>query len=142
MSKIAVVYWSGTGNTEKMANFVAEGVKLKGKTPEVLDVSLLKPSDLKEEDKFALGCPSMGAEQLEEGDMEPFVSELESMVSGKQIGLFGSYGWGNCEWMRDWEERMQNAGATIIGGEGITAMEDPNEEAKDECIELGKTLAE
>ncbi|HBF8345503.1 TPA: flavodoxin, partial [Clostridioides difficile] len=107
MSKIYIVYWSGTGNTEKMANFVAEGVKLKGKTPEVLDVSLLKPSDLKEEDKFALGCPSMGAEQLEEGDMEPFVSELESMVSGKQIGLFGSYGWGNCEWMRDWEERMQ-----------------------------------
>ena len=111
MSKIYIVYWSGTGNTEKMANFVAEGVKLKGKT-------------------------------LEEGYMEPFVSELESMVSGKQIGLFGSYGWGNCEWMRDWEERMQNAGATIIGGEGITAMEDPNEEAKDECIELGKTLAE
>lgn len=83
MSKIYIVYWSGTGNTEKMANFVAEGVKLKGKTPEVLDVSLLKPSDLKEEDKFALGCPSMGAEQLEEGYMEPFVSELESMVSGK-----------------------------------------------------------
>ncbi|MCC0695196.1 MULTISPECIES: flavodoxin [unclassified Clostridioides] len=142
MNKIYIVYWSGTGNTEKMANFVAEGVKSKGKIAEVLDVNLLKPSDLKGENKFALGCPSMGAEQLEEGYMEPFVSELEAMVSGKQIGLFGSYGWGNCEWMRDWEERMQNAGATIIGGEGITAMEDPDGEAEANCIELGKMLAE
>ena len=106
MSKVSVVYWSGTGNTEAMANMIAEGVKEAGKEADVLPVSIASVADLQAASAFALGCPSMGVEQLEEAEMEPFMCELESGISGKQVGLFGSYGWGNEEWMRDWEEKI------------------------------------
>ena len=89
---------------------------------------------------FALGCPAMGAEVLEESEMEPFVEELEKSVSGKKIGLFGSYGWGDGQWMRDWEERMKAAGAEIVGGEGVICMEAPDDEAIAACEKLGSQL--
>ncbi|SFR86754.1 flavodoxin [Anaeromicropila populeti] len=141
MSKVNIVFWSGTGNTEQMAKYIAQGVEKAGQTANVVDVSEIDPKDLAGDKAFALGCPSMGAEQLEESVMEPFVEELEGIVSGKSIALFGSYGWGNCEWMRDWEERMQNAGAVIVGGEGITVLGEPDDETKERCIDIGKTLA-
>ncbi len=141
MSKIFIVYWSGTGNTEKMAKQISEGVIQGGKESEVAEVSGIKPEALKELSVFALGCPSMGAEVLEEEFMEPFVAEVEKFASGKKIGLFGSYGWGDCEWMRDWEERLKNAGAEIVNGEGITVLNEPDDETLEKCIELGKTLA-
>ena len=119
MSKVSIVYWSGTGNTEAMANMIAEGVKEAGKEADVLPVSIASVADLQAASAFALGCPSMGVEQLEEAEMEPFMCELESGISGKQVGLFGSYGWGNEEWMRDWEERIGMAGASVVNGEGI-----------------------
>ena len=93
------------------------------------------------EDVFALGCPSMGAEQLEETEMEPFVESLEPFVSGNKILLFGSYGWGDGEWMRDWAERMRNAGAVLIRDEGVITNESPDEEALEECRVAGKELA-
>ena len=96
---------------------------------------------LKDMAGFALGCPAMGAEEIEESEMEPFVAQVEAFASGKQIGLFGSYGWGDGEWMRTWVERMQNAGATVVGGEGVIANEAPDEAAKAACEELGKKLA-
>ena len=119
MAQISIVYWSGTGNTELMAQKVAEGVREAGQEAVVLSVDLADVSELKKARAFALGCPSMGAEQLEETQMEPFMCDLENGIGGKQIGLFGSFGWGGGEWMRDWEERVRNVGASVVGEEGI-----------------------
>ena len=142
MSKINVVYWSMTGNTKAMAEAIADGVKSAGAEVNVCEISAITPDELAANEVFALGCPAMGAENLEEGEVEPFVTELEGKVSGKKIALFGSYGWGDGTWMRDWVERMTNAGATVIGGEGLMANDAPNAEAIDACKNLGKTLAE
>ncbi|MDO4169346.1 MAG: flavodoxin [Lachnospiraceae bacterium] len=141
MSNIKVVYWSGTGNTQMMADKIAEGIQAAGKTADVLSVDAVAASDLAEEKAFALGCPSMGVEQLEEGEMEPFMCDLEGQLKGKKVVLFGSYGWGNCEWMDDWVERCENAGATVIGGEGITVLGEPDDEVNEELLEAGKELA-
>ena len=142
MDKVMIVYWSQTGNTENMANAIGEGVKAAGKEAAVLSVDALKPEELQELPAFALGCPAMGDEVLEEGEMEPFVEAVEKFASGKTIALFGSYGWGDGQWMRDWEERMAGAGAAVLGGNGVICQEDPDEEALEACRELGKKLAE
>ena len=141
MDKIYVVYWSQTGNTEAMAEAVARGIRSEGKESAVVEVGSISPEELKEEAVFALGCPAMGAEVLEESEMEPFVETLEVFVKGKTVGLFGSYGWGDGEWMRDWEARIQQAGANVIGGEGVICQETPDQEALEKCEELGKNLA-
>lgn len=141
MAQISIVYWSGTGNTELMAQKVAEGVREAGQEAVVLSVDLADVSELKKARAFALGCPSMGAEQLEETQMDPFMCDLENGIGGKQIGLFGSFGWGGGEWMRDWEERVRNVGASVVGEEGIIVNGAPDEEAEEKCKELGRTLA-
>ncbi|MFP3154871.1 flavodoxin [Lachnospiraceae bacterium ZAX-1] len=140
MDKIYVVYWSGTGNTKTMAELIKAGIEEAGKLAEVVSVSDIKPEVLKDQSVFALGCSAMGSEVLEESEMEPFVSEVEAFAKGKKIGLFGSYGWGDGEWMRDWEERMNNAGAFLVGGEGVMANEAPDDEAQERCKSLGKAL--
>lgn len=138
---ISVVYWSGTGNTQAMAEAVAEGIRSAGADSVVMEVSDADAAALAGEEAFALGCPSMGAEQLEESEMEPFVEMLEPLVSGRKILLFGSYGWGDGEWMRDWCERMKNAGAVLVREEGVTANDAPDDEALEECRAAGKELA-
>ena len=138
---ISVVYWSGTGNTQAMAEAVAEGIREGGAEAVLMEVGNADVAALAEEKAFALGCPSMGAEQLEESEMEPFVEALEPLVSGKTILLFGSYGWGDGEWMRDWADRMKNAGAVLIREEGIITNEAPDDEALEECRAAGKELA-
>ncbi len=140
MSKVKVIYWSATGNTEAMANAVAEGIQEAGGEAELLFVTQVNPEDLKDDAAFAIGCPAMGAEVLEEGDVEPFVTAIEGLVSGKKVGLFGSYGWGDGQWMRDWEERMTGAGANVVGGAGVICREAPDEDAIEECKELGRQL--
>lgn len=137
---ISVVYWSGTGNTQAMAEAVAEGIREAGADAAVMEVSAADAKTLAEENAFALGCPSMGAEQLEESEMEPFVEELEPLVSGKKLLLFGSYGWGDGEWMRDWARRMKDAGALLVREEGVIANEVPDDEALAECRAAGKDL--
>lgn len=141
MDKVCIVYWSGTGNTEAMAAYIAEGVKEAGKEAELLPVSIASVDDLKTSKAFALGCPSMGAEQLEEAEMEPFMCDLENGIAGKQIVLFGSYGWGNQEWMRDWEDRVNMAGASVINGVGIAVNGAPGDDAIEQCKEAGRVLA-
>lgn len=141
MSKINVIYWTQTGNTEAMANAIGQGVTLAGKEVEVLEVSQASLDTLKEANVFALGCPAMGAEVLEENEMEPFVEEVVKFAAGKTIALFGSYGWGDGEWMRDWEARMQEAGAKLVDGKGLICNEAPDDAALAECGELGKKLA-
>ena len=141
MSKISVVYWSQSGNTAAMAEAVAKGVTDAGKEAEIVFVSSASIDELKSETAFALGCPAMGAEVLEEGEMEPFVEEVEGFAAGKKIALFGSYGWGDGQWMRDWVERMEAAGARVLNGEGLICQEVPNDDAIAECKALGKQLA-
>ena len=141
MDKIYVIFWTQGGNTQAMAEAVAEGIREGGKEAEVIYVGSVSADVLKDQPVFALGCPAMGAEVLEESEMEPFVAEVETFASGKKIGLFGSYGWGDGEWMRDWVDRMNGAGATVVGGEGVICQEAPDDEAVNNCKVLGKQLA-
>ena len=141
MDKIYVVYWSQSGNTQAMAEAVGKGIADAGKEAEVVYVSDASIDELKAAKCFALGCPAMGAEVLEEGEMEPFVSEVEGFAAGKTIALFGSYGWGDGQWMRDWTDRMNGCGATVLNGEGLICNETPDDAALAECEALGKALA-
>lgn len=140
--KAAVIYWSGTGNTEAMAQAVKEGLVKAGAEADLLQFSDLTPDEaLSKYDRLALGCPAMGGEQLEEGEVEPFFTELEGKLQGRKLALFGSYGWGDGQWMRDWAERAQAAGAVLAGGEGLIANEAPDDDALDACQDLGQDLA-
>ena len=121
MDKIYVVYWSQTGNTQAMAEAIGKGITEAGKEAVVLEVGAASVNDLKDATCFALGCPAMGAEVLEEAEMEPFVCEVEGIANGKTIALFGSYGGGD--------------------GEGIICQETPDDEALSACEEAGKRLA-
>lgn len=133
-----VVYFSSTGNTEIMAKAVAEGMEDTGASVKVVTFDELTPADLDDENIFALGCSAMGDEELDEGSVEPFVAVLEKSVSGKKIVLFGSYDWGDGEWMRKWEERMTNAGAEVVTT--VIANNEPDEEAVENCKNAGKEL--
>lgn len=139
MSKVAVVFWSGTGNTEAMANSVVAGIESKGATAEIVAVSDFNEEKINEYDAVAFGCPSMGAEQLEEGEFEPMFSAIESKLSGKKIALFGSYGWGDGEWMRNWEEQCKNAGA-VMACDFVICNGEPDDDAKKSCEALGASL--
>lgn len=142
MSKIFVAYWSMTGNTASMAQAVGEGIEQAGKEAAVVEISSISPDDLKGETTFALGCPASGDDVLEESEMEPFVMAVETFCAGKNLGLFGSYSWRDGQWMIDWSERMKKAGAKLVGSEGVTARDEPDEEALERCRLLGKQLAE
>ena len=140
MSKIAVVYWSGTGNTEAMAAMVAAGAKEAGAEATLFTSGEFGPDCMDSFDAIAFGCPSMGAEQLEETEFEPMFSSCEAKLSGKKIGLFGSYGWGDGEWMRNWEDTCRGDGALLVR-EGVICNEAPDAEAEAACQALGKSLA-
>ena len=142
MAEVKIIYWSGTGNTAAMAQSVADGVAAAGAEAKIIPVENAGVADIADVKAFALGCPAMGAEVLEESEMEPFVAEVESFAAGKTIALFGSYGWGDGEWMRDWTDRMTSAGATVVNGEGLICHETPDEDGLSECVELGKALAQ
>ena len=134
-----IVYWTGTGNTQKMAEALAAGIQEAGSEAELLFPTQIDAATLLAEDAFALGCPSMGAEELEETEMEPFMAELESGLSGKKVALFGSYGWGDGEWMRNWEERVRAAGAMLVN-DGVIANGEPSDDEVEQLKALGKML--
>lgn len=141
MSKAAVIFWSQTGNTEQMANAIADGIREGGMEVDVLNVADTTPADAVKYAKIALGCPAMGAEVLEETEFDPFFTELESKISGLKVALFGSYGWGDGQWMREWCSRCEAAGANLYDEAGLIANDSPNEEAREACRELGRKLA-
>lgn len=141
MDKVYVVYWSATGNTEAMANMLKDGIEEAGATAELVEAGDVDINVLLEQKGFAIGCPAMGAEELEDSVVEPLVASLEDKISGKSLVLFGSYDWGDGEWMRLWVDRMITAGATIIGGEGIIANNEPDSEAEAELKKAGTELA-
>lgn len=140
MSKVAVVFWSGTGNTQTMADAVADGARSAGAEVSVFGPSEFSRDKVTEFDGIAFGCPAMGAEVLEEVEFEPMFTEVEGALSGKKIALFGSYGWGDGQWMRDWEERCKAAGANLVS-DCVMANEAPGEDDLEECKSLGRALA-
>ncbi len=139
MSKIAVVYWSGTGNTEAMANAIADGARNAGATVEMFSADGFSASRMDNFDAIAFGCPSMGAEQLEESEFEPMFTDCQSKLSGKKIALFGSYGWGDGEWMRNWEDSCRDAGA-VLACDSVICQDAPDDEAEANCRSLGAAL--
>ncbi len=141
MDKIYVIYWSQSGNTQAMAEAVGKGITAGGREAVVRRVEEATAEELRDAKCFALGCPAMGAESLEESEMEPFVGELENFVAGKTLALFGSYGWGGGQWMEDWADRMKESGASILNGAGVICPETPDDKVLLECEELGRALA-
>lgn len=139
MSKIAVVYWSGTGNTEAMASAVADGAKEKGAEVAILTASSFNAGMMDDYDAIAFGCPSMGAEELEDSEFAPMFSKCEPKLNGKKTALFGSYGWGDGEWMRTWEKTCKNAGA-LFACDFVICNESPDDEAIEACKALGAAL--
>lgn len=141
MRKVAVVYWSGTGNTEAMAAAVAEGIREKGAEATLFTAAEFDASMVDNFDAIAFGCPSMGAEQLEESEFEPMFSACEPKLQGKKIALFGSYGWGDGEWMRNWEETCAADGA-VLACESVICNDAPDDDAQAACRSLGAALTE
>lgn len=139
MSKIAVVYWSGTGNTESMAQSVAEGAKENGAQVSVFTASEFDGSMTDSFDAIAFGCPAMGAEVLEEDEFAPMFESCESKLDGKRIALFGSYGWGDGEWMRNWEEQCLHDGA-VLACDSVICNDAPDGDAIAACNNLGAAL--
>ena len=141
MKQIPVIFWTGTGNTQMMADAVAEAINAAGAEAVVKNVSEITADEAAGYDALALGCPAMGAEVLEECEFEPFFTELEGKLAGKKVALFGSYGWGDGEWMRTWEEGCASAGIRLAA-DSVTCCEAPDDEALSACQALGKKLAE
>lgn len=141
MNKIAIVFWSGTGNTEAMANYIAEGVRAAGGEVELLGPGDFSAGQFSAYSAVAFGCPAMGSEVLEEMEFEPMFAGLESSLSGKRIALFGSYGWGDGQWMRDWCQRCDNAGANLLDENGLMINGVPDGSDEEACKELGRKLA-
>ena len=138
--KIAVVYWSSTGNTEAMAQAVAEGARKAGGSAELFTATEFDGDKVDAFDAIAFGCPAMGAEELEDSEFAPMFESCESKLSGKKIALFGSYGWGDGEWMRTWEDTCRNDGASLIC-DSVICQEAPDDEALTACRSLGEALA-
>ena len=140
MSKIAVIYWSGTGNTEAMAKAVAQGARGKGASAELLTPDAVSPSMLSAFTGVALGCPAMGAETLEEDEFEPMFQSIKSTLAGKKVALFGSYGWGGGEWMTNWEAQCKGKGVSLAA-DSVICENAPDGDALDKCKALGAKLA-
>ena len=140
MKNVAVVFWSGTGNTEAMAEAVAKGARSAGAAASVIPVGGFDAAQVAKFDAFAFGCPAMGSEALEESEFEPVFEDVKGSLAGKSVALFGSYGWGDGEWMRSWEENCADAGISLAC-DSVICSDAPDEEALAACRALGAALA-
>lgn len=140
MSKVAVVYWSGTGNTEAMAMAVAEGAKNAGADTEIFTAAEFQASMAAGYDAIAFGCPAMGDEVLEEDEFEPMFQACTAQLKNKKIAIFGSYGWGDGEWMRRWEEDCRSLDLNLVA-DGLICNEMPDEDGLEQCRSLGAQLS-
>ena len=140
MEQIAIIYWSQTGNTKAMAEAIKAGVETVAPAA-LYQVSEISPAEAANYEKLLLGCPAMGDEVLEEDEFEPFFTDLEKSISGKKVALFGSYDWGDGEWMRNWVERTAEAGAAVYQNEGFIIHEEPDADGVAECQAFGKGFA-
>lgn len=139
MSKVAVVYWTGSGNTEAMAAAVAEGAETKGATVEQILAADFSLSAAEGYDAHAFGCPAMGAEELEDSEFQPMWDEVKGSLGDKKVVLFGSYGWGSGEWMGAWKEDAEEAGVNVI--DSLIINEQPDDDGIAACQALGAQLA-
>lgn len=139
MSTVAIVYWSGTGNTEAMADLVAQGARTKGAKVEIIAACDFSAARVAEFDTFAFGCPAMGNEELEDSEFLPMYDEVEPHLSGRKVVLFGSYDWADGEWMETWEHRAEEAGIDVL--DSVAARDYPDDEASAECVRVGGLLA-
>ena len=139
MEQVLIVYWSGTGNTAAMAEMVAEGIKEAGREAVILPAEEASVADVEKYSAIAMGCPSMGDEELEDSVFQPVFEACEPKLAGKKVALFGSYGWGDGDWMRSWEEKCQNDGVALAV-DSVICNEEPDDEAQAACIELGKAI--
>ena len=140
MSKVAVVYWSGTGNTEAMAMAVAEGAKGKGAEVSVITAAEFSPEQVGEYSAIAFGCPAMGDEELEDTEFLPMYDAVEPLLEGKRVALFGSYDWNDGEWMELWEQRAEEAGLVVV--DSVIAKDYPDDDASADCMRLGSLIAQ
>ncbi len=140
MSKVAVVYWSGSGNTESMANAVVEGAKGKGAEVDLIYCTDFSANKVADYDAIAFGCPAMGAEVLEESEFQPMFDEVSPALNGKKVALFGSYGWGNGEWMESWEADCASCGASLAA-DSVMCNNEPDDDGLAQCQALGAALA-
>ena len=140
MKKTLVIYWSGTGNTEAMANAVLEGMKAAGADASLLTPDQVTAASLSGVSSVAMGCPAMGSEVLEEMEFQPMFDSIRNQLGGKSVGLFGSYGWGDGEWMRTWEDNCKSAGVNLAA-DSVICQEAPDDEAEAACRALGAALA-
>lgn len=134
MSQIAVVYWSGTGHTQAMAEAVAKACGAQLFTAEEFSADQVAKYDA-----IAFGCPAMGAEVLEESEFRPMFDACKPHLQGKKIALFGSYGWGDGEWMRTWEQDCRGANISLVC-ESVICCETPGDIELEACRELGREL--
>ena len=141
MKKVAIVFWSGTGNTELMAKEIAGGVQEAGADMQIFTCTEFSADMVDSYDKIIFGCPSMGLEQLEDCEFEPMFAAVEGELKDKEIALFGSYGWGDGTWMRDWQARCIAAGAKVFGDEGLIVNGTPDQEGINHCRTFGKVFA-
>lgn len=141
MKNVAIVYWSGSGNTEAMAEAVKKGVESAGAQAELFQVSDFDAASVANYDGLALGCPAMGAETLEESEFQPVYDEIKPELSGKPVALFGSYGWGSGEWMDTWVEDAKEAGADVFEN-GLIINETPDDDGLAQCEDFGKRFAQ
>ncbi|SHG92953.1 flavodoxin, short chain [Anaerosphaera aminiphila DSM 21120] len=140
MKKVNIIYWTGTGNTEIMANAMGKGAEGAGAEVKIIEVGQATEDDVKSVNNIAFGCPAMGAEELEETEMRPFMDKVNSLLAGKNVVIFGSYEWADGEWMRSWQDEIMATGCKLIA-DGFIAYDSPDEDAIDECESLGKDLA-
>ena len=141
MENIAIIYWSGTGNTESMANAIAEGISAAGGTAAVMSADQCSPGPVNTYSKIAFGCPSMGDDVLEESEFEPFFEQVEASLQGKKIALFGSYDWGTGEWMENWCDRVKIIGVHFVLKQVLPINLTPDADGLASCQEFGKRFS-
>ena len=141
MKKAAVVYWSGTGNTEAMAKAIAEGAKDNGAEVDIFTASEFNGDKMDEYEAIAFGCPAMGAEKLEESEFQPMFDTCKSKLSGKNIALFGSYDWGDGEWLRLWEADCRDSGAVILC-DSLAVNNTPDDDGIEQCKVVGRAISQ
>lgn len=137
--KVKIIYWSGTGNTEKMANAIFEGAKEVNDDTTLINVCDAKVDDVKDADVLIFGCPAMGSEELEEEYMRPYMDSVNELLKDKKVALFGSYEWAEGQWMDYWKEELENLGVQVF--ETVIAYDNPSEDALADCKSLGKAIA-